>query len=455
MPAVPTERRPAADRRPAALLRGPHRLPTIGLLLVVTLVAFEALAVATAMPTAVRELHGLRLYGWAFTAFLLASVVGIVVAGEQSDARGPVGPFLAGLSVFAVGLVMAGTAVDMPVFLLGRAVQGFGAGAVLVALYVVIARVYDETLRPRVFAALSAAWVLPALIGPTVAGALTEHLSWRLVFLGLPPFVAAGLGLLLPALRDLPGAAQPAPARARARTPIALRAAAGVALLQYAGQRLRPVSLLAVGGGFALLLPAVRRLLPVGALRLRRGLPAVVVCRALAGAFFGAEAFLPLALTTLHGVRPTLAGVPLTVGALGWSAGSWWQGRRRAERPREPLIRRGFVLLAAGIASLAVVSLPGASPWLVLLAWTVAATGMGLAMPTISVLTLRLSPPAEQGANSAALQIADVLGSICCVGVGGVVLAGAGTKPAAFAAINLGMAGVATAGALLAGRLVP
>ena len=178
-------RRPGPESVFGPRLRG----LTFGIFGVVFLVAFEAMAVATAMPVAVQELHGLPLYGWAFSAFLVTSLFSTVVAGELSDARGPRLPLLGGIAAFTVGLVVAGLAPTMPVFILGRALQGFGGGAVVVALYVVVGRAYPETQRPQVFALMSAGWVLPSLVGPTVAGALADHVSWRWVFLGVPLFV--------------------------------------------------------------------------------------------------------------------------------------------------------------------------------------------------------------------------------------------------------------------------
>ncbi len=117
----------------------PRRRPlTIGLVLAVTLVAFEALAIATVLPVVGRHLGDLRLYGWVFSSFMLSSLIGIAVAGTLAD-RGPLGrPMIAGLALFAVGLVMGGTAPDMPVLVAGRAVQGLGAGVVPAVAYVAI-----------------------------------------------------------------------------------------------------------------------------------------------------------------------------------------------------------------------------------------------------------------------------------------------------------------------------
>jgi MFS family permease len=117
--------------------------------LAVTVVAFEALAVATILPIVSRDLGDFRLYGWVFSAFLLSSLLGIVVAGTLAD-RGPLErPMLAGLGLFAAGLAVGGLAPDMPVLVAGRALQGLGAGVVPAVGYVAISRAYPDVCRPR------------------------------------------------------------------------------------------------------------------------------------------------------------------------------------------------------------------------------------------------------------------------------------------------------------------
>lgn len=447
---------PPRARTRGGLLTGPLRATTVGLLLVITVVAFEAMAVATAMPRAVASLHGLAYYGWAFTGFLITNVVGMVTGGELCDRDGPRRPLLAGLGVFTVGLVLSGTALDMPLFVLGRAVQGLGGGLVIVAVYVVIAEAYDEALRPRIFGAMSAAWVLPSLIGPVVAGALTEHLTWRLVFLIIPPFIGLGLVLILAALRRLPPHTPTGERRRLGRWRFALLAALGIAALQYSGQRLVLLSLVPLVAGVVLLVPALRRLLPRGTLAVRPGLPAVIAFRAMvAGAFFAVDSYVPLTLTELHGYGATAAGVPLMVGSIGWSAASWWQGRH-ADVPRHRLIRTGFALVATAALGMTALAVPVVPGWVAYPVWLIGGSGMGLVMPSVAVLTLELSPVPERGFNTSALQIADVMTSAICIGIGGVLVAATehGRLPlsASIGTLDVLMGLLALGGVALAGR---
>lgn len=444
----------------------PWRALTAGVLAVVSLVAFEAMAVATAMPIAVRDLDGLRFYAWSFSAFFTASLVGMVLAGDLSDRRGPLWPFVGAVTAFGTGLVLAGAAVSMPLFVAARALQGLGAGLVVVVLYVVVGRTYPESMRPRVFAAISSAWVLPALIGPLLAGLAADHLSWRLVFLAVPPLIVPAVLLMLPRLRALAheghegseGSEGREAAPARLRVVPAAVTAASVATLQYAGQRLDLVSLPLMAlalGGLAVGLPS---LLPAGIVRVGRGLPSAVLMRGiLAGSFFGAEAFLPLMLVQEREVATAVAGVTLTAAALGWTAGSWLQGRPTVRASREVLVRRGTALVAVGVAAVSLAVWPALSPWVAAIGWSVGGLGMGLAMSSTSVAVLDLSPRHEQGFNSAALQISDALGTTTFVGVGGAVFAALHTPGqgdgGAFVLIYLLMASVALAGVVVAPRI--
>jgi MFS family permease len=431
-----------------------QRLTLVGLLLVITVAAFEAIAVATAMPTTVKALHGLSVFGWTFTAFLLADVVGLVDAGARVDRNGPRRSLVAGLALFGAGLVVDGLASDMPMFLAGRALQGFGAGSLIVAVYVVVARAFSEEQRSGVFAALSAAWVLPALVGPLFAGAVTSTLGWRWVFLGIAPFAAVGAALLLPVLRSAGGGT--GRRDHRVGTPGAFALALGIGLVQTAGQRLDWTAPVLLVAGVALLAVPLRRFLPAGTLRLRPGLPTVVLLRGIFSiAFFGAEAYLPLTLTRLHGGSATTVGIPLTLAAVGWALGSWWQGR--GSTAAATLVRSGFALVGVAVAALVVLTWSAVSMWVAVPIWGLAGFGMGLGYPTVSVLLLRLSPEEEQGANTAALQVCDVVGGIIGIALAATLVTAAGHAHLG-AAMRLAdplLASAPVVGAALVARAVP
>ncbi|MFY9933598.1 MAG: MFS transporter, partial [Streptosporangiaceae bacterium] len=177
-----------------------RRALTAGLVLTITFVASEALAVVTVMPLVARDLGGLRLYGWAFSGFMLGSLIGIVAAGREADRRGPAVPFVAGVMLFAIGLTVAGLAPSMGVLVAGRVLQGIGAGAVPSVAYATIGRSYPGPIRARMMAVLSTAWVAPGLAGPVISAEVARLFGWRWVFLGLLPVVVVAGSLAVPAL---------------------------------------------------------------------------------------------------------------------------------------------------------------------------------------------------------------------------------------------------------------
>ncbi|MFE6162697.1 MFS transporter [Streptomyces sp. NPDC056486] len=454
------------------ILRAPYRALSLGIVSVVLLIAFEATAVGTAMPVAARELDGVSLYAFAFSAYFTTSLFGMVLSGQWADRRGPLGPLATGIGGFAAGLLLSGTAGAMWMFILGRAVQGLGGGLVIVALYVVVSRAYPEHLRPSILAAFAASWVVPSVVGPLVAGTVTEHLGWRWVFVGIPVLVAAPLALALPQIRRrAAGPVSDAPAGPfdRRRIRLALGISLGAGLLQYAGQDLRWLSLLPAALGAVVLVPAVLGLLPRGTYRAVRGLPSVVLLRGIAaGSFIAAESFVPLMLVTQRGLSPTLAGLSLAVGGATWAAGSYVQSRPRMETYRTRLMVTGMVLVAAAIATAPTVLIAAVPVWIVAVAWAFGCFGMGTVIGSTSVLLLRLSPPKDAGANSAALQISDGLSNALLLAIGGAAFAAlgggtvgvahgageaSGSHPVAFVAVFLPMAAVALVGAWVGTRL--
>lgn len=471
----------AESRRAETILSRGYRALTLGIVSVVFLVAFEATAVGTAMPVAADELDGVSVYAFAFSALFTTSLLGMVASGQWSDRRGPLPPLAWGIGSFTAGLVLSGTAVTMGIFVLGRAVQGVGVGLLIVALYVTVSRAYPEALRPTILACFAAAWVVPAVVGPLVAGSVTQHLSWRWVFLGVPLLVVAPLAMVLPAVRRAASGPPPGGAEAgeeppdRGRLKYALVLAAGAALLQYAGQEPEFSSLLPAATGAALLVPAALRLLPRGTCRAARGLPAVVLLRGVAaGGFVVAESFVPLMLVSQRGLSVTMAGLALAAGGATWALGSFTQSRPRLAPFRERLAQAGMVLVTAGVAYSPAALVPSVPVWTLAVAMAAACYGMGLVISSTSVLLLQLSAPEEAGRNSAALQMSDSLSNVVLLaatgtafalcgggsvsvqaagGAGGRAAAAAEGRPLAFVAVYALAALVCAAGVGVAGRL--
>jgi hypothetical protein len=164
--------------------------------------------------------------------------------------------------------------------------------------------------------------------------------------------------------------------------------------------------------------------MPAGFFRFRPGLAPVITVRGLmAGAFFGAEAFVPLMLVEQRHLSLLAAGSSLTIGALGWTAGSWAQSRRNLPLRRDQLIVAGATSLALGVALVTAVTALGSWVGLVALGWVLAGLGMGLATASTAVATMALSAAEEQGRNASSLQFGEAFGASLFVGAGGTVFA--------------------------------
>ena len=436
-----------------------RRATTIGLLLVITLVGFEALAIATIMPKVSRDLDGISLYGWVFSSFLLAQLVGIVVAGTSADRYGPERPFVIGLVLLAIGLVIGGVAPSMEVLVGARAIQGLGAGVIPAIAYVVIGRAYPAELRPRMFAMLSTAWILPSLLGPAIAALVASAFGWRWVFAGIVPLVAVAALLAAPPMRRLP----PTPRSADSEPPASLKNAIQVAVgtgLFLGGliaNNWWVLFALCAAGGLAAF-GAFRRLVPVGTLRAVPGVPAAVLSRGLLTfAFFGVDAFITLAIVDVRGGSVAMGGFVLTVGALFWTTGSWIQSHY-VQRLHPPiLVRVGFAIFGVAIVIFCIAVSTSVPLSMFAVAWGVGGFGIGLAYAPLSLVVLGGAEKGSEGRASSALQLSDVLGCAIGIGVGGALVAlgeRLGWSPSSGLVINALIDLVAVfAGVILASRL--
>ena len=425
---------------------------TVGLVLTITLVAFEALAISTIMPLVARELGGLQLYGWVFTAFFLGSLLGIAIVGGVIDERGLALPLGVGLVLFGVGLIGGGLAPSMEVLVVARFVQGLGGGAIPPIAYVAIGRALPEHLRPGMFATLSTAWVVPGIAGPAIAGSVAELSNWRFVFLGLLPLIVLSGAM---ALRSLPATAGRAAAVAadgagRRRIRDAFLVVVGAGLVTAGLTSAVPVLLGAfVAIGLGLLLPAMRRLTPPGTFRLVRGVPAAVLLRGLiTAAFFSIDAYVSLALVEVRGLTATGAGLALTAATVSWTTGSWTQARLARRLGPERLARIGFGVVTIGIVLTGLVLSPSVPVWFAVPAFALTGYGMGLAYSQFALIVLRDVGHQSQGTTTAGLSLSDALGTALGTGVAGAIIAAAprfGLPLAGGLAIAFGL------GALLAG----
>ena len=463
---------PAPDdpTRPVRLLDRANLPVVVGVVALVTLAAFENRAVMTILPTVVRDLDGWALFGASMGASLVTFTVAMAWSGGWTDRVGPRPVLLWGMGLFVAAQVVSALAPTMDVFVAGRAVSGASEALIDTSLMVLVAQALPEQLRAKVFASFAAAWILPSLLGPSLAGALDALWGWRVVFVAPLLVVPVALVLLRPALRRTHAGGGSttdavAPASERRRVAAALLLAAGLAVMTFSAPLLaepssRVLGAAVIGAGAVLVVVGASRALPHGTVRLARGVPTVIAVRLLVAASFTAVGgLIPLMLVQTHDASTAVAGISLSISGTLWAVGSWLHSTTlvQARTSAPDRVRLGAGLIAAGslgpvLLSLGVVGfVPG------MLGWAVAALGMGIVSPTVSTQLLALAPPTEHGRVSAAQGLAISTGVALETAVVGAVVAvrGAATDGVAFALLMAGGAALAFVAALAAGRTGP
>lgn len=402
----------------------PHgrRALLIGLLLAVTLHAFAELAIVTALPIISRDLDGALLYGVAFSSYLLTSIISIVWSGHMTDEKGPVFPFVAGLVVFSVGLVLAAMAPTMWMFVLARGVQGLGGGAFSAVIMASVNRGWKDEERAHIMALLSSAWVIPGLVAPVAAGAIAEFWNWRAIFVLLLPFVAVTLALSLKGLRAMgPGEVHET---ATDKTIDAVRIAVGISMLIAAITRTFDLwsVLLLIAGPFLAARP-LKRILPPGQGLSRRILLASLGIKfLLVFGFFGADTFLPLGLIEIHGLTAFVAGIVMTAAAVSWSAAAFTQSRLAARVSPRNLAVSGMALIALSVSSLTLLLIEGVPYWWGFIFWAAGGAGTGLVYNTVITSAMAHTMKGKEGATSIASGLAEGLSVALAAGLGGAIL---------------------------------
>ncbi len=406
--------------------------PLIASLLALELfIAFEAVSISTVLPVVTADLDARAWYSLAFAGTLTASLVGMIAGGDWADRSGLPLPLTAGGVLFVAGIVLCVVAPAIGVFIAGRVVQGLGGGVVTVLLYVVIAKAVPDGARARVFGLLTAAWVLPSMVGPLVAGMLVETMHWRVVFAVVAAGAAAALVVLLWAVvrRRLPGGTGRGAVFGR-RGWWAVAAAAALLALHLGGHQEDWLAVVVVPAGIVALVITAWRLLPRGTLRGAAGAPRLVAMRALLGAgVAAADVYVPLYLQAERGLRPSIAGLLVAVGAIGWATGAAVQGRAEGRADPATLIRVATGLALAGPVAALLVVVGVAPVWTIAIGSIVMGVGMGMAYPVVTSVTLSLAPVDEQGFYSSALQAGESIATSGMLALTGILLATVSAHP--------------------------
>ncbi|MBI4922022.1 MAG: MFS transporter [Devosia nanyangense] len=401
----------------------------------VSLQAMEGFIGSAMLPTVVRDIGGIDYFAWNTTLFIVASIAASVFAAVRPAHIGPRDVYVIAAMAFGAGSLLCGLAPSMVVLLLGRTIQGFGAGLIVATTLAMIRIVFPQSMWPRAMSLNAMVWGVATLLGPAVGGIFANYDLWRWAFLSIVPLAALlafGAVMVLPRREAAVQPGAPIPQIALIILAILLisigslltgNPALAAGLLGLAGLTIAALGI--VEGRSKL------RLLPGGALSPRSPLGMVLVTILLLGMSITSDIFAPLFLQRLHGLTPLWAGYLTALVAAGWTVAAVTTSGFTGARVQTAIIVAPWVMTASTIGMalwLASANPDGNAVDIVLpgLCLFALGVGIGIAFQHLATIVLATGSAADNDRVSATLGMVQLFASGIGAAIGGVVVNAAG-----------------------------
>jgi predicted MFS family arabinose efflux permease len=416
--------------------------------------AVSTFIVVTILPSVVRDIGGLRFFAWGTTLYVLASLLGGALCARLLARVGGRGTYRFALPVFALGTLVCALAPSMPVLLVGRLIQGFGAGTLSALSFTMVRTLFDEALWSRALSLTSAAWGVATMAGPAIGGVFAQYGAWRAAFWSvfvLVPFLLLLVERSLP--RDLPRPAAPSTRLALLNLCVLVGSVLAVSVGSTASWAVANAAGLAAALAglmlFVWLEARRRRLLPHGACNPSTALGAAYATMMMLIVGVSTEIFVPYFLQVLHGMTPLHAGYLSALMSAGWSIGAVG-GSSQSIGGTRALLTAGPLLLAGMLAGMFLLMprsgvLGDGQLWVIGALLLGQGLGIGSAWPHLCAKVFAFAPDAEKDLAATSITIVIMVANALGSALGGMVTNGAGmTNPG-------GPAGAAQAAAWLFG----
>ena len=401
-------------------------LITLATLVGTFLAALDSTVVGTAMPTVIGELGGLELYPWAFASYLLAATVTGPVFGKLSDTYGRKPVYLAGIFLFLLGSVLAGTSQSMAALISFRTLQGLGAGAVQPVAITIMGDIFELETRARVQGLFGAVWGISAVVGPAAGGFITDLISWRWVFYVNVPFGIVAAVLLAATLTESFERRERSPDYLGTALLTGGLVAVLLALLGGGGARGLSTALF-VGGLIVLALFvlverwAVDPVVPLDLFAERIIAVSALGNVAMGGVLLGVSVYVPLFVQGALGGTAITAGAAVASLSIGWPVGSFVGGRLLLLTGYRATLLLGSTLIALGSALCVLVD-SGTSLAYIVVAVVVIGLGLGFSSTSYLVSVQNAVPWRRRGVATSSVVFFRTVGGSVGVAVMGAFL---------------------------------